>query len=91
MQTDTDGFAAAAALSELGRGREWPTRREGTAAQGSNSHQEGAGGLKRRKRSGKEKCECTELCSDSQEDKVKTCPNIINNGLKIKRLKTHRF
>lgn len=76
MQTDTDGFADAAALSALGRGREWPAR-EGTAAQGSSSHQEGAGGLKPRKQSGNEKCDCTELCSESQAAKVKTV-NIYN-------------
>lgn len=33
MQTDTDGFADAAALSAPGRGREWPAR-EGTASPG---------------------------------------------------------
>lgn len=52
--------------------RERMACQEGTAAQGSGSHQEGAGGLKPRKQSGNEKCDCTELCSDSQAAKVKT-------------------
>lgn len=71
MQTDTDIFADAAALRALGRGREWPAR-EGTAAQESSGHQKGAGGLKPRKQSGNEKCDYTELCSDSQAANVKT-------------------